>query len=76
MKSDLCIPPPIGLVGAYYLQPPDVRVIILYSDLLRYDKYSVTGGCITYWGGGAQTEQIPEVNVRKERRQRSSYEHQ
>ena len=51
-------PPPPSLVGAYYLQPPDARAIFLHNDLLCNDTCSVTGGSITYWGGGAQTEKI------------------
>ena len=46
----LCPPP--SLVGAYYLQPPDARAIFLHNDLLCNDTCSVTGGSITYWGGG------------------------
>ena len=45
------VPPP-SLVGAYYLQPPDARAIFLHNDLLCNDTCSVTGGSITYWGGG------------------------
>ena len=53
----LCPPP--SLVGAYYLHPPDARAIFLHSDLLCNGACSVTGGRITYWGGGgAQTEKI------------------
>ena len=44
----LCTP---SLVGAYYLHPPDARAIFLHSDLLCNGTCSVTGGCITYWGG-------------------------
>ena len=54
----LCPPPAPSLVGAYYLQTPDTRAIILHNDLLCNDTCSVTGGSITYWGGGAQTEKI------------------
>ena len=46
----VCAPP--SLVGAYYLQPPDARAIFLHNDLLCNDTCSVTGGSITYWGGG------------------------
>ena len=53
----VCAPP--SLVGAYYLQPPDARAIILHNDLLSNDACSVTGGSITYWGG-AQTEKDPK----------------
>ena len=52
------VPPPPSLVGAYYLQPPDARAIFLHNDLLCNDTCSVTGGSITYYGGGAQTEKI------------------
>ena len=45
------VPPPPSLVGAYYLQPPDARAIILHNDLLSNDACSVTGGSKTYWGG-------------------------
>ena len=39
-------------MGAYYLQPPDARAIILHHDLLCNDTCSVSGGGgITYWGG-------------------------
>ena len=49
-------------MGAYYLQPPDARAIFLHNDLLCNDTCSVTGGSITYWGGGggAQTEKIQQ----------------
>ena len=43
---------PPSLVGAYYLQPPDARATFLHNDLLCNDTCSVTGGSITYWGGG------------------------
>ena len=46
------VPPPPSLVGAYYLHPPDARAIFLHNDLLCNGACSVTGGCITYWGGG------------------------
>ena len=49
------VPPPPSLVGAYYLHPPDARVITLHNDLLCKDMCSVTGGRITYWGGGGGT---------------------
>ena len=49
------MPPPPSLVGAYYLQPPDARAIFLHNDLLCNDTCSVTGGSITYWGGGGGT---------------------
>ena len=61
-KRDLFRLCPPSLVGAYYLQPPDARAIFLHNDLLCNDTCSVTGGSITYWGGGAQTEKIPEKN--------------
>ena len=51
----VCAPPPPSLVGAYYLQPPDARAIFLHNDLLCNDTCSVTGGSITYWGGGGGT---------------------
>ena len=43
---------PPSLVGAYYLHPPDARAIFSYNDLLCNGTCSVTGGSITYWGGG------------------------
>ena len=43
---------PPSLVGAYYLRPPDARAIFLHNDLPCNDTCSVTGGSITYWGGG------------------------
>ena len=52
------VPPPI-LAGAYYLHLSGARAIFLHDDLLCNDTCSVTGGSITYWGGGAQTEKIP-----------------
>ena len=51
-KASFSFVPP-SLVGAYYLQPPDARAIFLNNDLLCNDTCSVTGGSITYWGGGA-----------------------
>ena len=56
----VCAPPPPSLVGAYYLHPPDARAIFLHSNVLCNGTCSVTGGRITYWGGGAQTEKIQE----------------
>ena len=50
MGSFPFVPP--SLVGAYYLQPPDARAIFLHSNLLCNGTCSVTGGRITYWGGG------------------------
>ena len=41
-----------SLVGAYYLHPPDAGAIFLLDDLLCNGTCSVTGGHITYWGGG------------------------
>ena len=53
------VPPPPSLLGAYYLQPPGAGAIFLHNDLICNDTCSVTGGSITYWGGGgAQTEKI------------------
>ena len=49
---------PPSLVGAYYLHPPNARAIYLHNDLPCNDTCSVTGGSITYWGGGAQTKKI------------------
>ena len=46
----LCPPP--SLVGAYYLHPQDAREIFLHNDLQCNGMCSVTGGRITYWGGG------------------------
>ena len=55
-------PPPPSLVGAYYLHPPDARAIFLLNGLLCNGTCSVTGGRITYWGVGAQTEKIQYFN--------------
>ena len=54
--SDLFRFCPPSLVGAYYLHPPDARAISLHDDSLCNGTCSVTGGCITYWGGRAQTK--------------------
>ena len=50
---------PPSLVGAYYLHPPDARAIFLHSDLLCNGTCSVTGGRITYWGGGGTNGKDP-----------------
>ena len=57
MGSFPFVPP--SLVGAYYLQPPDTRAIFLQNDLLCNDTCSVTGGSITYWGGGGTNGKDP-----------------
>ena len=51
---------PPSLVGAYYSQPPDARAIFLHNDFLCNDTCSVTGGSITYWGGGHERKKIPD----------------
>ena len=48
-------------MGAYYLHPPDARAIYLHNDLLCNGTCFATGGRITYWGGGAQTEKIQNM---------------
>ena len=52
---------PPSLVGAYYLQPPDARAIFLHTDLLCNDTCSVTGGSITYWGGGHKRKRSKKI---------------
>ena len=47
----LCPPPP-ELSGRILFSPPDARAIFLYNDLLCNGTCFVTGGRITYWGGG------------------------
>ena len=51
-----------SLVGAYYLQPPDARVIILHNDLLCNGTCSATGGRITYLVGGTNGKD-PKKNL-------------
>ena len=49
-QFSVCAPPQLSVLGAYYLHPPDARVIFLHIELLCNDMCSVTGCCITYWG--------------------------
>ena len=44
-------PPPPSLVSAYYLHL-QTRAIFLHDDLICNGTCAVTGGSITYWGGG------------------------
>ena len=46
-------------MGAYYLQPPNARAIVLHNALPCNKTCSVIGGALRTAGGGAQTEKIP-----------------
>ena len=52
-------PPPPGLVGTYYLHPPDARAIFLHNDLLCNSTRSVTGGA--YRTRGAANGKDPSI---------------
>ena len=60
MIFSVCAP---SLVGAYHLHTPEAGAIFLHGGLLCNSTCSVSGGRITYWGGGAQTEKIQPLKA-------------
>ena len=54
------VPPP-QLSGRILFALPDARAIFLHSNLLCNGTCSVTGGCITYWGGTIGKDPILEM---------------
>ena len=50
------VPPPPPLLSGFLLFAlADARTIFLHNDLTCNDTRSVSGGCITFWGGGGGT---------------------
>ena len=55
--------PPLQLSGGILLEPPHARAIFLHNDLLCNGTCSVSGGRITYRGGGTNGKDSKYVKV-------------